>query len=320
MEFYLNEDLVATLYQQPFVQPILIPKGQELGFVRAVAYLKNGTSTEDLVFVNSPYPIEEIEVNFVELYISAFDNKGRPAEGLTIDDFTVLEDGVEQKIRRFQAVTERPIYAGVLLDTSSSMDLELTEAEEAALGFFESVIRDEDRACLITFSDEPQLVVPFTNDISILAGGLAGLVADGETSLHDSLIFALHYFSGLRGKRALVLISDGEDTNSEYSFDDVLEFARRAGVAVYTIAIATNPQTLRSTISRVARDTGGRSYSVDSAAGLRSIYKKVETELRSQYLVTYQSTGRGSRDEYREIELEVHRKGLKAKTMRGYYP
>ena len=320
VEFYLNEDLVATLYQGPFVQPILIPKGQALGFVQAVAYLKNGASTEDLVFVNSPHPIEELEVNFVELYVSAFDGKGRPAEGLTIDDFTVLEDGVKQEIRRLQAVTERPIHAGVLLDTSSSMDPELTEAEEAALGFFESVIREEDRACLITFSDGPELVVPFTNEVSILAGGLAGLVADGETSLNDSLIFALHYFSGLRGKRALVLISDGEDTNSEYSFDDVLEFARRAGVAVYTVALGTKPQTQRSTISRVARDTGGQSYYVDSAAGLRSIYEKVETELRSQYLLTYQSTGRGSRDKFRAIELKVHRKGLKAKTMRGYYP
>ena len=322
VEFYLNEDLVATLYQGPFVQPILIPRGQELGFVRAVAYLKNGTSTEDLVFVNSPHPIEELDVNFVELYVSAFDNRGRVAEDLTIDDVTVLEDGVEQGIRRFQKVTERPIHAGVLLDTSSSMDPELEDAEEAALGFFESVIRENDRACLIHFNDEPELVVPFTNEVSILAGGLAGLVAEGETSLHDSLIFALHYFSGLRGKRALVLISDGEDTSSEYSFADVLEFARRAGVAVYTVALGTSSRdaAARSTISRLARDTGGQSYFIDSASELRSVYKKVEIELRSQYLVTYQSTGRGPKDVFREIELKVHRKGLKAKTMRGYYP
>ena len=322
LEIYLNEDLVASLYQAPFIQPILIPSSQELGYVRAVAYLADGNSTEDLVLVNSPYPVDQVQIDFVELYASVFDSKGRPVEELSKEDFVVKEDGEEQAIRRFEAVNERPIHAGILLDTSTSMTDALEEAEKAALKFFESVLRPRDRASLMTFNDVPDLVVPFTNNLEILAGGLAGLVTEGETALHDSLIFALHYFSGLRGKRALILLSDGEDTGSEYSFDDVLEFARHTGVAVYSIGLEMDQREIvaRSKLSRLARETGGRHFFISGAGGLGSVYRKIENELRAQYLIAYQSSQGQAIEKFRKIELEVRPPGLQAKTMRGYYP
>jgi VWFA-related protein len=326
VEFYLNETLVATLYQPPFIQPIAIPPQQELAYVRAVGYLGDASTTEDLVFVNSPYPLDEVQVDFVELYTSVFDSKGHPVEtGLGSEDFVVREDGVEQTVRRFEPVAERPIHAGILLDNSTSMLDSIEEAEKAALQFFQSVVEPKDRACLITFNDSPQLVVPFTNDHEVLAGGLAGLVAEGETALHDSLVYALHYFSGLRGKRALVLISDGEDVGSAYTFDEALDFARRVGVPIYAIGlgVAQRDAMARTKMIRLAQDTGGRSFFIDTAEGLGSVYSRIETELRAQYLIAYQSSqtdGGTDRDRYREIDLEVKRPGLSAKTMRGYYP
>ena len=143
--------------------------------MRAVAFLGDGSSTEDLVFVNSPYPLDEVQVDFVELYTSIFDSKGHPVDsGLALEDFAVKEDGIEQTIRRFEPVAERPIHAGILLDNSTSMLDSIDEAEKAALQFFQSVVQPKDRACLITFNDSPELVVPFTNDHEVLAGGLAG--------------------------------------------------------------------------------------------------------------------------------------------------
>jgi len=322
VEFYLNETLVATLYQEPFVQPILIPESQDLGFVRAVAYLVDGTSAEDLVFVNSPHPIDSVDVNLVELYASVFDSKGNPASGLSRDDFVVKEDGVEQHVRRFEEVQDRPLHTGILLDVSASMTNSMKEAEEAALRFFQSVIRESDRACLVLFSDEAELVVPFTNDVSVLAGGLVGIAADGETSLHDSLIFTLHYFNGLRGKRAFIVITDGADSNSEYKFSEVLEFARRSGVGIYTVGLNISPREnlVRTKLIQLARETGGNHYFIDSASGLERVYEKIESELRSQYLLAYQSSQTTDRESFRKIELKVKRKGLRAKTMRGYYP
>jgi Ca-activated chloride channel family protein len=284
--------------------------------------LRDGNSTEDLVFVNSPHPVDEIEVSLVELYVSVFDSKGQPAEDVSSSDFRVLEDGEVQEIRRFEAVEERPIHAGVLLDVSTSMTESLEEAEKAALRFFESVLRPRDRASLIVFSDSPQLVVPFTNDLERLAGGLAGLVPDGGTSLHDSLIFALHSFAGLRGRRALILISDGEDSSSDYRFEEALEYSRRAGVAIYTIGLRiSNRETqVRNKLTRLAGESGGRSFFIESAQELGRVYDKVEIELRSQFLLTYQSSSTARRDLYREVEIDLQKKGRKAKTIQGYYP
>jgi VWFA-related protein len=325
VEFYLNETLVAALYQPPYLQAIAIPPQQDLAYVRAVAFLADGSSTEDLVFVNSPYPLDEVQVDFVELYTSVFDSKGRPVDsGLAMEDFEVKEDGIGQTIRRFEPVAERPIHAGILLDASTSMLDSIDEAEKAALQFFQSVVEPKDRACLITFNDSPQLVVPFTNDHEVLAGGLAGLVAEGETALHDSLVYALHYFSGLRGKRALVLLSDGEDVGSTYTFDEALDFARRTGVPIYSIGlgVAQRDAMARTKLIRLSQDTGGRSFFIDSAAGLASVYERIETELRAQYLIAYQSTqaDQAQNDRYREVDLQVKKPGLSAKTMRGYYP
>ncbi|MFP5286286.1 MAG: GWxTD domain-containing protein, partial [Thermoanaerobaculia bacterium] len=166
VEIYLNETLLATLYQPPYVQPVLIPQDQKLTYVRAVAYLADGNSSEDTVLVNVPGDFtDKLDVQFVELFTSVVDGRGRPVEGLAKDDFKVYEDGVEQEVRRFELVRDVPIYAGVLLDTSGSMGdrngEKLKAAVRGALTFFENVITPKDRAAVITFADEPSLAVRF---------------------------------------------------------------------------------------------------------------------------------------------------------------
>ncbi len=325
VELYLNDDLVATLYQPPFAQPIVLPPAHQVAYVRAVAYLDGGTSAEDLVFVNAPENLDRIDVHLVELYTTVVDRAGRPVEGLDRDDFTVLEEGVEQRIRRFELVRNVPIYAGVLLDTSSSMTEELDEALAAATHFFEKVVEPKDRAAVITFSDKPQLAVRFTNDPEVLAGGLAGVDAVGGTALWDSLVYALYYFSGVQGKRALVLISDGDDQGSRYGFEEALDYARRTGVSIYAIGLgpAGNEPAVRSKLLRLANETGGQTFFVHRAVELDRVYDSIQRELRTQYLLAYQSSrdAGGDRDEaFRRVEVTVDRPGVEAKTLRGYYP
>jgi Ca-activated chloride channel family protein len=201
------------------------------------------------------------------------------------------------------------------------MEAELEQAVAGALRFFEGVIRPRDRAAVIVFNDLPTLVVPFTNNREVLAGGLANIVADGETALHDSLVYALYYFAGVKGKRALILLSDGEDSSSRHSFDDALAFARRSGVAIYAIALDLGPKDLivRRQLQRLARETGGDFFGITSAAELASIYSTIEEELRSQYLLAYQSPQESS-DEFRTVEVRVSQPELEAKTIPGYYP
>jgi Ca-activated chloride channel family protein len=185
------------------------------------------------------------------------------------------------------------------------------------------VITPKDRAAVITFNHRPELVVRFTHDPEVLAGGVAAITAEGGTALYDSLIYALYYFSGIKGKRALVVLSDGADEGSRYSFEEALDYARRTGVAIYPIGLglpAKEGVQIRMLLQRLADETGGRSFFISRAAELAKVYESIERELRTQYLLTYQSSATGKDGAFRAVEVAVQRDGAEAKTIRGYYP
>ncbi len=319
VEFYFNETLVATAYQPPYQQPILLPKGGELSYVRAVAYLADGNSTENVVFVNAPENMAEVEVNYVELYTTVLDREKRPVQGLTQKDFAVTEDGVKQEISRFEKVDDQPIHAGVTIDISASMEKSLDKARTAALEFFQKIIQPKDRAAVVTFNDHPNLTVKFTNDVPTLASGLAGLKAERGTALYDSIIFTLYYFTGVKGQRAMLLLTDGKDEGSRFTFEDAMEYARRAGVTIYAIGLGDDPD--KRKLEKLSEETGGRAFFLKNVDELPGIYSTIETELRSQYLIAYQSSNTTSGgNTFRSIDLKVNKPGMEAKTIRGYYP
>lgn len=322
VEFFLNDTLVATLFQPPYVQPIVLPEDQEVLFVRAVAHRTDGGTSEDVVFVNAPGYSEDIAIHLVELYTSVFDRQGRPVAGLSQQEFRVKEDGVAQEISRFEQVRDLPVHAGILLDTSSSMAEKLEAARAAALTFFETSIRPRDRVALITFNDRPYLAIPFTNDRKAFGLGLAGLKAERGTALYDSLIYSLFYFTGITGQRALIVLSDGKDESSRFDFDQTLDYARRAGITLYTISLGLPKKEVeaRKALTRLAEETGGRSFFLEAESDLAAIYAVIDQELRSQYLVAYQSSNNSRDRKFRAVNLEVERRSVEVKTLTGYYP
>jgi Ca-activated chloride channel homolog len=323
VEIYLNDTRVATLYQPPYVHPVVLPRGESLSYVRAVAYLTDGTSAEHLVFVNAPVDMAQVNVDYVELYTTVLDRQGRPVTAdLTAKDFSVSEDGVRQQIARCERVTGLPIHAAVAIDISASMEPNLDQAKGAAFQFLQRLVSPKDRAEVITFNDHPALGVRFTRDVKALAGGLAGLKAERGTALYDSLIFSFYTFNGLKGRRALLLLSDGKDEGSRYTFNDALEYARRSGVAIYTVGIDLSTQNadIRLKLSRLADETGGRFFFIERAKELEGIYETIQKELRSQYLLAYQSSKEANDDKFRTVEVRMAKPGMEAKTVKGYYP
>jgi Ca-activated chloride channel family protein len=322
VEFYLNETLLATLFQPPYTQPVVVPPEGEIAYVRAVAYQPDGNSTEDLVFINAPEYLEEVDVQFVELFTTVLDRDKRPVDGLARENFQVFEDGVQQQILRFEQVKDLPFHAAIMLDVSASMDDSLDTVQQAALSFFQDTLTPKDRATLITFNDRPNLAVKFTNEVNSLAGGLAGLKAERGTALYDSLIFTLYYFNGIRGQKAALLLSDGKDEASRFSFEDTLEYARRAGVTLYAIGLkeAAKDGGAKRKLSQLAEETGGRAFFIREPSELAAIYQTIQEELRSQYLIAYQSSNSSGETNFREVELKVDRSGLEVKTLSGYYP
>lgn len=320
LEIFLDETLVATLYQPPFTQPVRLPSSNAISYVRAVAYLPDGNSTEDLVFVNAPDYLEEVDVQFVELYATVLDRDGRPVAGLQRGDFQVTEDGVPQKLARFEPVADLPIHVGIVLDNSGSMRESLQQSKFAALRFFQQVVGPKDRAAVITFNRLPVLAVKLTNDLRVLGGGLAGLTAEGETALYDSLMFSLYYFTGIKGQRALLLLSDGKDEVSRFSFEETLEYARRAGITIYTVGLRLRDFEARTKLEKLSSETGGRSFFVGDVDQLEQIYDLIQQDLRSQYLLAYQSSNTANDEGFRSVDVEVKPEGLAAKTISGYYP
>jgi len=322
VEFYFNETKVATLYQEPWEQPILLPDGGQMAYVRAVAYQPDGLSTEELVFVNAPEYLEELDIQFVELYVTVLDRNSRPVLGLEQEAFSVREDGTAQNLMRFDRVTNLPIHAGVLLDVSGSMEEDLDSARNAALKFYQSIVTPRDRATLITFNDYPNIAVKFTNEMDQLAGGLAGLKAERGTALFDSLVFSLYYFNGVKGQRAIVVLSDGKDEHSRFTYENAIEYARRAGVAIYTIGLNIPRKQLeaRRRLTNFAEETGGQVFFIEDVNELDAIYDRIEEELRSRYYLAYQSTNTDPSDDFRTVEVKMEPGSFDAKTLRGYYP
>jgi Ca-activated chloride channel family protein len=171
---------------------------------------------------------------------------------------------------------------------------------------------------VITFNDRPYLAVKFTKDVNALASGLAGVKAERGTALYDTIVFTLFYFNGVKGQRAILLLSDGKDEGSRFGWEEALDYARRAGVAIYPIGLG--PQVEKPKLKKLAEETGGRAFFLEDVSGLAPVYAAIEEELRSKYLIAYQSTNTSGSDGFRAVELKVAKPGVEAKTMRGYYP
>ncbi len=325
VEFFVNETRVATVFQPPFAQPMVLPPTEQIAYVRAVAYLADGHSTEDLVFVNTPELIEEIDVQMVELYASVLDRERQPVLELGQQDFVVAENGVEQTVRRFEPVGNLPVQVALMIDVSGSMEDGMATARQAAMQFLEQALTPRDRAALIAFDRRPRLEVGLTADQDLLSNALLGLRAAGGTALYDSLIFTLYYLTGIRGQRAVLLLSDGADEDSDFDDQEALEYVRRAGVTVYTVGLKlpSSSRRTRKLLAEVARESGGRSFFLDNVEELGNVYGTIERELRSRYLLAYQSSNTG--DGFREVEVQVLRDGKKDRrltvtALRGYYP
>jgi VWFA-related protein len=202
------------------------------------------------------------------------------------------------------------------------MDESMKEVQKAATEFLKDLMTPKDRCFFVTFSDAPRLASSFTTDRDRLGQLIGDLKAHGMTALWDALETGLFQFQGIRGRKAFVVLTDGEDTASKKRYETVLDYARKSGVAVYVIGmnLPVNRQDIRYKMSRLAKETGGAVYHIASARGLAKIYKQIDEELRSQYLLTYIPKSAGKSGKWRKVEVKMAAEEMTARTIAGYYP
>lgn len=322
IEIFSGDNRVATLYQAPWAVSVPVDAGKGPAILRAVGYLADGQAAEDTVLVNSPGEQTRLDVRLVELYAAVEDAAGRPVTGLDKQDFRILEQGREQEVVRCERVADLPLRVVLALDTSASMSAALDSARQAALRFVDRVLTPRDRVALVSFSDQPRLEQPFTAEAAALGASLARLRADRGTALWDAAIYSLDMLRGTRGQAAVLLLTDGGDRMSKVRFEDALDFARRSGVAVYSIGLGVSRLELgeRQRLCKLAEQTGGRCIFAGPGAELDAAYAQIEQELRGRYLLVYQPPTAPAPGEFRPIEVQVRGAGRKVRVASGYAP
>jgi VWFA-related protein len=270
-------------------------------------------------------------VEIVSLTVTVTDRGGRYITGLDAGDFSVYEDGVQQEIQYFNR-SNLPIALSLLLDTSASMDEKMQTAQEAAAGFARR-LRAEDLGALIDFDSRVTVSQAFTNEVERLEAAIRKTSAGGSTSLYNAIYIALSELKKVRARtesdvrrQAIVVLSDGEDTSSLVSYEQVLEMSRRSETAIYTIGLRSGDDTQTKgfqeatfVLRDLAQQTGGRAFWPSRIEELTGIYSQIAEELASQYLIGYVSKNSKRDGAWRRIVVRPGRPEAVARTKQGYY-
>jgi len=289
----------------------------------AEATNRDGLRGEAVEVLGTTGYTDTMRVEVVELPVTVLDKTGKLVTGLPRESFRVLEDDKEVALEGFGTSAELPLALGILVDTSGSMLPEFTEVREAVAGFASRLLRPGDSYFLMIFSFEPKVALEWNSDPQGLVGALERTTPVGGTSLFDAIVRALEQFRGRRGRTALVLLSDGDDNTSRVSWDTALRYVRTMRTPIFTIGygIGMLDFMIRGRLKDLASATGAEVFYVSKKKGdLADIYRRIDEQLRAQYLLTYRSPSTRGPEEFRNVRVEVKGEGLAARTIAGYFP
>jgi Ca-activated chloride channel family protein len=272
-----------------------------------------------LALAATPYAQFTSGVNLVEVYATVTDRHGSPVTGLTAADFRVSEDGSPQTVTTF-GVGEFPLAVAVGLDRSFSMGAEhgarLSMAKAAARVFIDA-LEPDDQVMVLAIGSEARIVAPLSTSHAAAIAAIDRLDAWGTTPLYDATLGALDAIQSAKGRRALVLLSDGTDRSSDTSAATLLDQVRRRDVLVYPVAIGAARPAL---FAELAAASGGRSFFVKDPRKLSSTLTAIARELRSQYLLGYvPSHPRAEQPSWHSIDVTVSRPGVTVRGRDGYF-
>ena len=275
--------------------------------------------------------VENHQVRLVLLPTSVTDRKGRSVQGLDVDDFRLFEDQVAQEIRFFSSEAREPIHVAFVLDVSGSMrQMDKMEHAKEAIRQFVDGLRPDDRFALICFADgQVAWVTEFTGDRSNFLRRLAVQEGYGQTALNDAVAAAPELVdSEIRGRKAIVLITDGVDNASKLTTEDAVRIARRVHVPIYTIGfLSVAPQLLPKgvletnldVLNHVSEETGGRLFAVHDPMDLKEAVASVDAELRHQYLIGYYPPHASIDGQYHHLRVEARKSRVDVRTRKGYW-
>jgi Ca-activated chloride channel homolog len=269
-----------------------------------------------------------LDVTRVNILFTVTDKKGRFVTDLTKADFDVIENKKPQTIQQFTAESDLPLRLAVLVDTSNSIREQFRFEQQAAIRFIQSVVRPrQDRLMLVSFDSAAEMVSDLTDDLKKLEEGVKSMRPGGGTSLYDAIYFAAKeklMADQPRDKfrRAMIVISDGEDTESRMSRDQALEMAQKADVVVYAIStnITREDKEGDKVLRYLTEETGGQAFFPFKIEDLDQSFENIANELRHQYNIFYRPEPLKTDGLYHQVALKVKsRKDVMVRARKGYY-
>lgn len=291
-------------------------------------------------------PSIKVDVNVVSILASVRDKKGALIPNLTKDDFTVFEDGKKQTIKYFTRETDLALTMGLLVDVSASQRNLIGIEQSAANQFFGQVLRKKDLAFLMEFGEEAELLQDYTSSPRLLYDGLRQLrISSGVsgpmpgpvptigsprgTVLYDAVYLAANEkLKGEVGRKMIVVITDGVDQGSRVSISEAIEAAQKADAVIYSIdyydpgaygGFGFGGGGGEGALRKMSDETGGRVYKVDRRHTLDQVFKELQDEMRSQYMIGYTPDNDARDGSYRKIDIKLAGKEYKAQARKGYY-
>lgn len=322
VEFYLGEVKVATVTAPPYVAEVDLAATPRSVYARVVARASDGTEANHAIFFGDQAR-DEIEVAVQQIPLSI---AGGSAP-LRVEDLTLIDNGEPRKIESLVPADNQPLHVILLIDYSESMLEELPVVKEAARRFGKSVLRPQDRIAVVGFHQRTFWLTGFTNDFESAAAAVDRVKPVGETHLYDSVIEMLYELQKQRGRKALVVLTDGMDQGSQFKLDHLLHYARYAGVPVYPIVknrMLTRlmrfgvGQIQARKLTNMARDTGATYFIIRSEKELPAVYERIAAELRQQYQVVFHSD-EAVPDQWHALSI-ASRAGHHLRIPRGYFP
>ncbi len=275
-------------------------------------------------------PTFRVDVKLVNVFVTVTDQNGAPAAGLKKEDFRIFEDGHPENIAVFDRESELPLSIVLLVDTSLSTRKDLKLELEAARKFVHAILRPVDAVSLYQFSENVDELVPFTADAARIDRGIDRIRPGAATALYDALYLGSEALLNRRGRKVMVVITDGGDTVSQMDYKAAVRAAQEAEAILYSIIVVPIQASAGRDIGgehaliQLSRDTGGKHFYADTLPQLDAAFHQISDELRTQYLLAYYPSRRTASSDFRRIEIKVtgasdSDDGLHARYRTGYY-
>jgi Ca-activated chloride channel homolog len=276
-------------------------------------------------------PSFRADTTLVLVPVTVTDPANRYVLGIPKESFHLFEDGVEQKVTHF-STEDAPLSVGLIVDVSGSMGLKLRLSSNAVNEFLRTM-NSSDEAFLAEFSDQAEIVQPFTHDMSLINKKMETLTSGGLTAMLDAIHISIDEMKKAGNPRkAMIVISDGGDNHSRYNSGQIEELVRQADTQIFTMGVFEPEGPFGLTIaeldgpkllSELADQTGGRALAATSDRELPAIASRIGVELRNQYVLAYSPTNHEHDGKYRKLEIKLDQPGalppLKARWRLGYY-